>query len=201
MLQGAYECSVFNYIVTYHDDVIKWKHFPRYLPLVTRSFDVYFDLRPNKRLSNQSWGWWFWRHRIMNFNFRTKYVYPETKSISCHICWNQMASMKTTSSLKRGSMIHLLRNVRRREIFPEMWHTITPLCRFHIEQMYMAGVYISYNFICTFIRKPSLSISWIRIRKRPRILMSVKFQQVASADVYLIILCIGRTEKFTKLQI
>ena len=26
---------------------------------VTRSFDVYFDQRPNKRLSKQSWGWWF----------------------------------------------------------------------------------------------------------------------------------------------
>ena len=26
---------------------------------VTRSFDVYFDLRLNKRLSKQSWGWWF----------------------------------------------------------------------------------------------------------------------------------------------
>ena len=37
---------------------------------VTRSFDVYFDLHPNKRLSKQRWGWWFetpscllWRHR------------------------------------------------------------------------------------------------------------------------------------------
>ena len=37
---------------------------------VTRGFDVYFDLRPNKRISKQSWGWWFetpsrplWRHR------------------------------------------------------------------------------------------------------------------------------------------
>ena len=35
----------------------------------TRSFDVFFDLRLNKRLSKQSWGWWFetpswslWRH-------------------------------------------------------------------------------------------------------------------------------------------
>ena len=44
--------------------------FPTQRP-VTRSFDVYFDLRPNKRLSKQSWGWWFgtpsrplWRHRI-----------------------------------------------------------------------------------------------------------------------------------------
>ena len=26
---------------------------------VTRSFDVSFDLRLNKRLSKQSWGWWF----------------------------------------------------------------------------------------------------------------------------------------------
>ena len=32
--------------------------FPTQRP-VTRSFDVYFDLRPNKRLSKQSWGWWF----------------------------------------------------------------------------------------------------------------------------------------------
>ena len=43
--------------------------FPTQRP-VTRSFDVYFDLRPNERLSKQSWGWWFetlsrslWRHR------------------------------------------------------------------------------------------------------------------------------------------
>ena len=26
---------------------------------VTRSFDVFFDLRRNMRLSKQSWGWWF----------------------------------------------------------------------------------------------------------------------------------------------
>ena len=56
------------------DDVIKWKHFPRYWPfvrgihrsqwfpaqtLVTQNFDVFFDLRLNKRSSKQSWGWWF----------------------------------------------------------------------------------------------------------------------------------------------
>ena len=36
---------------------------------VMRSFDVFFDLRLNNRLSKQSWGWWFetpwrslWRH-------------------------------------------------------------------------------------------------------------------------------------------
>ena len=43
--------------------------FPSQRP-VTQSFDVFFDLRLNKRLSKQSWGWWFetpscslWRHR------------------------------------------------------------------------------------------------------------------------------------------
>ena len=43
--------------------------FPTQRP-VTRNFDVYFDLRPNKRFSKQWWGWWFktqscllWRHR------------------------------------------------------------------------------------------------------------------------------------------
>ena len=61
-----------------HDDVIKWKHFPRYWPFgefpaqrpVTRSFYVFFDLRLNERLSKQWRGWWFetlshplWRHR------------------------------------------------------------------------------------------------------------------------------------------
>ena len=69
---------------THHDDVIKWKHFPRYWPFVrgihrspmnspqrpvTRSFDVFFDMRQNERLSKQPWGWGFetpsrplWRH-------------------------------------------------------------------------------------------------------------------------------------------
>ena len=43
--------------------------FPAQRP-VTRSFDLFFHLCPNKRLSKQSWGWWFetpsrplWRHR------------------------------------------------------------------------------------------------------------------------------------------
>ena len=43
--------------------------FPTQRP-VTRSFDVLFDLRLNKRLSKQPWGWWFetpswslWRQR------------------------------------------------------------------------------------------------------------------------------------------
>ena len=57
-----------------NDDVTKWEHFPRYWPFVLgipsqRPFDVFFDLRLNKPMSEQSWGWWFetsscslWRH-------------------------------------------------------------------------------------------------------------------------------------------
>ena len=32
--------------------------FPAQRP-VPQSFDILFDLRLNKRLSKQSWGWWF----------------------------------------------------------------------------------------------------------------------------------------------
>ena len=52
--------------------------FPTQRP-VTRSFDVFFDLRLNKRLSIQPWGWWFetlswslWRHRNA---WKSKYPY------------------------------------------------------------------------------------------------------------------------------
>ena len=74
------------WLVSNHDDVIKWSYFPRYWPFVrgnspvpsefpaqrpvTRSLDVFFDLHLNKRLSKQSSSWWFetlfhplWRHR------------------------------------------------------------------------------------------------------------------------------------------
>ena len=79
-----------------HDDVIKWNHFPRYWPFVrgnhrsrwiprtqrpvTRSFDVFFDLRLNKRLNKQQWDWWFetppwslWR-QCNEFSIRALYV-------------------------------------------------------------------------------------------------------------------------------
>ena len=59
-------------VTAYNDDVIKWNIFrvtghlcgeftgPRWIPAqrpVTWSFDIFFDLRLNKRLSKQSWGW------------------------------------------------------------------------------------------------------------------------------------------------
>ena len=62
-------CSPVMWNHPIHDDVIKWKHFPCYWPFVrgihrrqrpvTRSFDVFFDLRLNLQLSKQLRRWWF----------------------------------------------------------------------------------------------------------------------------------------------
>ena len=61
VLYQWYVYCIKHLICYIHDDVIKWKHFRRYWPQrpVNRSFDVFFDLCLNKRLSKQSWGWWF----------------------------------------------------------------------------------------------------------------------------------------------
>ena len=72
-------------IIADHDDVIKWKHFTRYWPFgrknhqsppVAQIFDVFFDLRINKRLSKQSRRRWIetrslWRHWNV---FRMKFI-------------------------------------------------------------------------------------------------------------------------------
>ena len=75
-----------------HDDVIKWRRFPRYWPFkpgefpaqrpVTRSFEVFFDLRPSKWLSKQSQCWKFetpsrplWRHRNDNYTCHVVWIY------------------------------------------------------------------------------------------------------------------------------
>ena len=69
--------------------------FPTQRP-VTWSFDVFFDLRLNKRLSKQSWGWWFetlsrslWRH--CNVRFEIASLCPCTTWIKqqmwMHVAW------------------------------------------------------------------------------------------------------------------
>ena len=73
--------------------------FPAQRP-VTRSFDVFFDLRLNKRLSKQSCGWWFetptgslWRHcngskyRPWSIKGAVPWSYFRVSSV-CHILFN-----------------------------------------------------------------------------------------------------------------
>ena len=89
-----------------HDDVIKWGHFPRYCPFVREihrspvksphkgqwrgALMVFFVLRLNKRLSKQSWGWWFetplrslWRHCIES-------LWRFTYTINAYSCRSNM---------------------------------------------------------------------------------------------------------------
>ena len=77
---GMYICDSYKLLSAYHSKFgPSWRHqietfsallalcagnspvigeFPAQRP-VTQSFDVSFDLRMDKRLSKQSWGWWF----------------------------------------------------------------------------------------------------------------------------------------------
>ena len=64
--------------------------FPAQRP-VTRSFDVFFYLRTNKRLSKQPWGWWFetpswslWRQ----YNDNLQYFLSEANSEDCPVVWH-----------------------------------------------------------------------------------------------------------------
>ena len=64
--------------------------FPAQRP-VTRSFDIFYQ-RLNKRVSKQSWGWWFdtpsrsllWRHcSVLNISYKIRHTNPQPKPLEC----------------------------------------------------------------------------------------------------------------------
>ena len=57
--------------------------FPTQRP-VTRSFDVFFDMRMNKRLSKQPWGWWF---ETPSWSLWRQYLRIPAKCIP-HLCFS-----------------------------------------------------------------------------------------------------------------
>ena len=77
--------------------------FPAQRP-VMRSFDVFFDQRPNKRLSKQSWGWWLetpsrplWRQcngvlanclKWTGVNFNTRVKFELHTGVADYIHWH-----------------------------------------------------------------------------------------------------------------
>ena len=69
--------------------------FPAQRP-VTRSFDVFFDLRLNKRLSKQPWGWWFetpswslWRQCNDICHHRSHHCNAYLAGVLCNACCNK----------------------------------------------------------------------------------------------------------------
>ena len=111
-----------------HDDVIKWRHFPRYWPFfaanspvpgefptqrpLTKSFDVFFDLRLNKRLCKQSWGWWLetplrplWRLRNNSLTFISYHI-PGVATIFAEAC-NITHSIRETFRCQRWGILIL----------------------------------------------------------------------------------------------
>ena len=100
-----------------HDDVIKWKHFPRYWPFVRgihrspvnspsqrpvkQSFDAFFDLHLNIRVSKQSTHQWletpsrpWWRHS------KGMVMYNYTSSNDDHRFWYWLFAMLVHHHLK-----------------------------------------------------------------------------------------------------
>ena len=79
--------------------------FPAQRP-VTRSFGVFFDLRLNKRLSKQSWGWWFealsrplWRQCNVELAKLSIVMFELVHSYAC-------ASVTEETMIDRGNIKH-----------------------------------------------------------------------------------------------
>ena len=78
---------------------------------VTRSFDVFFVLRLNKRLNKQSWGWWFgtpwcsllWRHCNELQTFITD---DRQEGHSVHNSYNTHSHSLTTKGLIKKRHAH-----------------------------------------------------------------------------------------------
>ena len=105
-----------------HDDVIEWKHFPRYWPFVRGihrspvnsthkgqwrgALIFFFDLSLNKWLSKQSWGWRFEtpscplrRHcNVIIYLFTSKYVFMRAVNLT------QLQKTDTSMKLSKFKM-------------------------------------------------------------------------------------------------
>ena len=121
-------CGPLIHIQNYHDDVIKWKHFPHYWSFVrgihrsrwiphtqrpaTRSFDVFLDLRLNKRLSKQSWGWWF------ETQSRPLWRQCNASLTPWHFLW-----LWATPSFEPSLVLHILLHC----LIVDWWMSLSPL--------------------------------------------------------------------------
>ena len=123
---------------TLHDDVIKWKHFPRYWPFVRgihrspvnsphkghwRGALIFVYLRLNKRLSKQSRRWWFetpscplWRQCNVGGGHKAGAPFTNDFSIVIRIRW------KLHSTLLWVVVMWSLRNFAHSTTAMLSWH-------------------------------------------------------------------------------
>ena len=115
--------------------------FPTQRP-VTRSFDVYFDLRPNKRLRKQSWGWWFetlspplWRHRNENISI----WWVMTSSYISWITWTVLEQLITVWN-----------NDKFHNLIREQWRILIWSFRLAADYWYNAMIIPNKDIFCLF---------------------------------------------------
>ena len=117
--------------------------FPAQRP-VTRSFDVFFDLRPNKRLSKQSWGWWFetpsrsiWRH----CNDK-----KPGRLIVDTISWKRFTLASKSSSLRiRLNAMWMYQFFYSHNSFPSPWACLTSLVYVTLRHGWVLQIHVNEN--------------------------------------------------------
>ena len=109
--------------------------FPTQRP-VTRSFDVFFDMRPNKRLGKQSWGWGFdtpsrplWRH-----------------------CNDQSMLTHVLRAILKVGRVRMFEYIR-------FLHATIYICYKHFENGHLLISFLIFNHIQNDIFTPSLVLS------------------------------------------
>ena len=98
---------------------------------VTRSSDVFFDLRLNKRLSKHSWGWWFetllrplWRHRNVHWFGQWLGVAGKEGITCCVLLWTDFTDIGPISfnfGLLHRQLIHTIGILRL--LLKQPWET------------------------------------------------------------------------------
>ena len=157
-----------------HDDVIKMETSSALLSVyagnspgtgdaVTQSFEVFFDLRLNKQLSKQSWGWSFetlsrplWRHR----NDNSIYQNARSSEYRHYTSFGGNNQSWATNTLCNNLMWQWLLRVITQNLHvsyignPMQWLTIENKClQIYCSQDVLLGVVLFYNRYVTFLAK------------------------------------------------
>ena len=144
--RSYYDCICHQ---SYHDDVIKWKHFPRYWPFVRRihrspvnsphkgqsrgALMLSLICALNKQLSKQAWGWWlkspagpFWPHCNVTTNKKWLKYYHKWVLLKLNSSPIYYDELIVTTILPKSIMISLQQHPQRQDfIITRVSETLT----------------------------------------------------------------------------